>query len=211
MLLFLAVFALMPGRSASAAMLSITPLTSTLQPGQSETISVTYTESSTNTQLIAATDLAIAYDSTRFSVSNVGLGTLDSAANGFAGTFNTNNLGEITSSISTGSLGTQTTVNEVGTLLTFTLTALTTAPNGAGTVILQQKSGNTTTDVFDGNTGSIVLVPAPTNTFNPVIDATVIVGSTAVPEPSSLVLMGLGGLIAGTTMLRKKARLARAR
>jgi hypothetical protein len=209
MLMFLAVIALMPGQSASASFLSITPSTSTLQPGQSETISVQLT--TTISVLLAATDLAVSFDSTRFSVSNIQLGTLDSAASGFSGTFVQPVAGEVTSSISTGTLGNQLNAGTVGTLETFTLTALSTAPAGNGQIIIQQSYGLTNTAVYDGNTGlAIALTPAPTNSYNNAIDGIVTVGSV-VPEPSSLVLMGLGGLITATTLLRKKARLARAR
>ena len=98
----------------------------------------------------------------------------------------------------------------MGTLLTFTLTALSTVPNGVGEVIIQQNYGNTNTVVYDGNTGSaIVLARRQRMPSNPTVDATVTVGT--IPEPSSLVLMGLDGLITATTLLRKKARLAGAR
>ena len=221
--LALAVFALMPARTSSASMLQIIPQTATLAPGQSTTVSVLFTSSVAFT--LQSTDLAIAYDSTRFSVSNVQLGTLDPGpANGNPGfsqsvgmpSSGIPGIGELTTSaffVASGTtIGNPITPGQSGTLETFTLTALANAPAGGATgdINLQMQFGNTFTAVdADANGNDIVLSPPPTNGYDPGVDATITVGAT-VPEPSSILLMGLGGgFVTVTTLFRKrKARRA---
>ena len=185
-----------PARGASASFLSITSPSPTLSPGQSETVSVQFT--STESFLLQAIDLAIAYDKTRFSVSNVQLGNLDSAATGFSlavgfPASGVAGIGEVTTSAFTGTLGNQINLGTIGTLETFTLTVLPAAPAGVGSIInLQASFGNTFTAVYaDANGDAIGLTPPPTNGFDPGIDALITV--TPVPEPSSIALLGLGG------------------
>ena len=212
MLLALTVFSLLQARVASASFLEIVPQSLTLSPGDQVTVSVFF--KSDVSFLLQATDLAVSYDSTRFSVSNVQLGSLDGAASGFSQTVGfpasgIPGIGEVTTSASTNTLGNQINPGDSGTLETFTLTVLATAPAGGGQIIIQEQFGNTHTSVeADANGRDIILVPPPTNSYNPTIDSTI----TVVPEPSSLVLIGLGGgLVAFNARLRKRfCRAARA-
>lgn len=201
-----AILAMLPARSSSASLLEIVPSSPTLLPGASETVSVVLT--ATQNFPLTAADIEIAFDSARFAVSNVVLGSLDTG-NGFDIVTGINN-GMVQSSITTNTAGNSITSGQTGTIETFTLTALANAPLGGnlGNINLLASIGRVRTDVFTDPTtsGAIVLSPAPTNGYDAGVDGTVLVGS-AVPEPSSVILMGLGGgLVTLTSLLRKRAR-----
>ena len=151
----------------------------------------------TESILLQEADIAIAYDNTRFAVSNVQPGTLNS---GFSLTVGFPASGEVTAK-AVSSTPPNLTPGTVGTIETFTLTALANAPLGGSTgdLNLQASFGNTITAVYGDAFGDpIALTPSPSNGFDSIIDGT----ATVVPEPSfSLVLM-LGGI----SILQRKAR-----
>jgi hypothetical protein len=207
-LLLLAVFALMPSQSASAAFIQLSAQTPTVMPGQTDVITVTFynydftagpSDPSPAFNLYGG-GLAISYDKTRFTVSNVVAGNLNGLAEGFLFVPNATTSGEVTSSFA--SSGTPIAAGQVGTLETFTLTALSTP--GAGAINLQQSFSATNTEL-DNDTGVVTLSPAPGDAR--LNTSVTVIGP--VPEPSSLVLMGLGGgLITLATRFRKKMRKA---
>jgi hypothetical protein len=182
-------------------MIQLVAASPTLVPGTSETISVYVNPTATFT--LTSADLDIQFDSTRFSVSNVQLGTLDSDTSVYTLVTNAPPPSNVLiSSISETGNGTPTTVTASGTLETFTLTALANAPTGGGAIQFLASSGTSHTDVFETSAGGpLVLSPAPVNgVYNSIIDTTVTV---SVPEPSSFLLMGLGG---ASIMLRSRFR-----
>jgi hypothetical protein len=199
----------MPSQSASAAFIQLSAQSPTLMPGQTDVITVTFynydfnggpTDPSPAFNLLSGS-LAVSYDKTRFTVSNVVAGNLNGLAEGFLFVPNsTTTSGEITSSFAAGA-GNPIAAGGVGTLETFTLTAL--SNPGAGPINLQQSFGVTDTELDDDQGNVVPLSPAPGDArLNTVVT---IVG--AVPEPASIVLMGLGGgLITLATRFRKKTR-----
>jgi hypothetical protein len=210
MILAVAILTMLPARSTSASQLQIIAPIPTLMPGQSETVSVQFT--STENFVLAAANIQISYDNTRFSVSNVQLGSLDTNTNtgyDYAITTNplTSNPGVIYAGIDSDQFPASIATLQSGTLETFTLTALANAPLGGSpnnlALLVKETSGAMVpTAVYDENTGNaIVLSPAPGSPSN---DATVTIAA-AVPEPSSLILMGLGGgVVTLATVLRKR-------
>jgi hypothetical protein len=208
-----AILAMLPAQSTSASMLTIITPSPTLMPGQSETISVQFTYTGTQSLLLGSANIEISYDNTRFSVSNIQLGSLDPNSPP-TGDYNINEnmnyttSGLIYAGIDSDQYQTTITTGTTGTLETFTLTALASAPLGGnlGDINLLRNGATTITNVTDQNNGPIVLTPAPTNGYDAGVDGTVVVGA-AVPEPSSLILMGLGGgLVVLTSRFRKKTR-----
>ena len=210
-----AALAALPARSTSASVLQIIAPTPTLLPGQSEIISVQFT--STQNFTLASADIEIAYDNTRFSVSNASLGTLDTTMNtGYDYAISNNpisgNPGVLYAEIDSAQSQATIAVGQTGSLETFTLTALANAPVGGavGDINLLANASNsvhTATAVYDIS-GAIVSVTTPTQgSISNGLDSSdgTVVISPAVPEPSSLILMGVGGgLIALTSRFRKK-------
>jgi hypothetical protein len=146
----------------------------------------------------------------RFSVSNVQPGTLDPTSSNYTLTTSTSansaSTNVLISTIDLNSLnGTAIASGGSGTLETFTLTALNSAPSGGGAIQFLASSGNSHLSVYgDSNGNQLVLSPAPVNgQYNATIDTTVTV---AVPEPSSLVLMGLAGASIILSRFRKKVQ-----
>ena len=197
-----ALLILSTAQEGMASFISITPPSSTLAPGASETISVAFT--STQDFTLQSTSFALVFDTTRFSanVASFRPGNLISGSSSFT----LDPFGHIWGGSTLPAGGNPLTAGQFGTLMTFTLTALANAPAGSGQINLLA-SFNIGTNITTGiNGGAITLSPAPTDGFDPAIDATVTVTAGAVPEPSSLALCGLGGLAALGYASRRRGR-----
>jgi hypothetical protein len=203
------VCAAQPGRAAYLTLGQLDPVGSDnfstnlylAPPGQDLTLAVTFVnDSPTDTLDIGGADIGIQWDPTIFTFVSSTLGNLSTT---FAGglNVNTNDPGSLYFNPYGGSqtLG----PNASGTFLTFTLHTATTAPGGIYNVNLVFANPNDIpTGVTDFLGFNILLNPNPTDGYDPMVDALV-----AVPEPGSLVLMGLG--LSTTCLFGLRRRLRR--
>ncbi len=170
-----------------AGYLSI-PTDYTVAPGQTVTVAVDLIAESAEVSFLSV-DIAIGYDTNVFTVSNARAGTLTGGGSGFNGTFNLQVPGEI-STTQSGSSPLTLASNTTASVLLFDLTALTTAPKGPSPINILAQGSNLTTALDEG---TVMLNPAPTNgADDPRIDGLVTI--SAVPEPTSIVLLGVGGV-----------------
>jgi hypothetical protein len=148
------------------------------------------------------------YDSTRFTLSNVNLGSL--VASNFSGSYAAGTAGQLTGQWTTKDLaGVMVGPGQTGSLLTFTLTALSA---GSSDLNLVPQISNTSTDVVMENPNTfdfpnLVLSPPVTSGFDPGVDSHLTV--TGTPEPSSwilgLVVVTVLGLFRSESRRRRRA------
>lgn len=170
--------------NASASFLS---LVAPANASPNETVTVSMVFQSTVTDNLQSIDAAVSYDATIFTASNVRLGSLTSPDFGFLASLATPGEVLVTSSTNSG-LGINITPTTIGSVLLFDLTVRPSPVFGPSPINLQSLFGTTRTAV---NEGQIGLSPAPLNAFDAGIDRNI----NIVPEPSAVVLLGLGGLL----------------
>ncbi|MGE3819042.1 MAG: cohesin domain-containing protein [Isosphaeraceae bacterium] len=178
-------------QTASAVVVLNIDKTYVVPAGGTVNVSVDLTNDASLTAF--AFGIALSFDTSVFTMSNVQPGSLLGAAftANFASTFS-NGTGILTAS-SFDFTG-QTFTPGSGALLTFDLTNTGATPL-TSPINLLATSGNTTTAIEDLN-GPIALTTPPTNANNEAVDGLVTI--TAIPEPSQFamagLLVGLGGL-----------------
>jgi hypothetical protein len=210
------VIVVVPCRFCSADVLTLSASSPTVIPGGSVTVSEKVTFDANDAALIGAGynlggfDIAMFYDSSRFTVSNVTLGPLVSGD--FSGSFNTATAGQLTGSASSNSVGVPVTVGETDTLVTFVLTANNSAPAGNGILNLVPSIGLTQTDIVFLNPNTFATqngtqtLPV-TNGFDPGVDTTVtVVSNQSIPEPSPLVLSSVIVTVFFAVIARRRFR-----
>ena len=121
---------------------------------------------------ISGLDVAISYDSTRFSVGNVRVGSLltDNDLSPFSPFANTATPGQILVTASS-SLGTSNLAQSTsGDVFLIDFTVLPTATGGASAINLLANSSGLITGIADNDLSDLVLSPAPTNASNDTVD-----------------------------------------
>jgi hypothetical protein len=121
---------------------------------------------------ISGLDVAISYDASLFSVSNVRAGTLltDNDQSPFSVFANTSTPGQLLVTASS-SLGTSTLAQGTsGDVFLIDFTVLPTAAAGASTINLLANSSGLVTGIADNDLSDLVLSPAPTNGANDSVD-----------------------------------------
>ncbi len=138
--------------------------------GSSVTVSVYLDVTDPNGLTYDSDDIAISFDPTRFSASNLSVGNYNPSvglgSGQLAGSGNVNNTtGQITySEITTTQGGVFLPENTNGVIFQFTLTVLSNAPDGVASLHLAQQLGTHVTDV---NGGNATLNPAPNDSAPP--------------------------------------------
>jgi hypothetical protein len=143
--------------------------------------------------IVSEVDAAIAYDTTKFTVSNARLGSMLSASTFDVTYFDTTSFpGEIFLSAAS-ALSQQGFSNGAqGAVFLVDFTAKTTAANGPSAINLQTQFDEggglvQNTDVLDNNFNPLTLTPAPTNASNDAVDGIVTVnGATKAPTSTAL-------------------------
>lgn len=206
------------GSTGFAGAIALSPSSALIAPGDSITITEQASFSAADVAggfNLGGFSLALFYDASRFTLSNVQLGSLTSA--GFAGGMSANLgvSGQLTvAATATNPLtGISVGAGSVGDLLTFTLTARSDAPAGSGDLNIVPTIGIVDTSVvmidpvsFEGRT--VDLGNSVTPNFDVGVDSRITVSSgvSAVPEPSSLVLGGVA-VVCATAARRRVRRL----
>jgi hypothetical protein len=162
-------------------------------------VPVTVTNDTSTTLNILGIDLFIDFDPSLITVSNVRAGAFTTSFTAALFLFD-NATGQISATQSTAT-GKDLLANATAQVLLFDVTATSALTPGLSTPIniLANRGANSITAI---NEDANLLRPAPTNASNDPGDGLI----TAVPEPSSVVLMGIGGLVLAYGARRRLAR-----
>jgi hypothetical protein len=189
-----------PGAHAPDPKLFI-PQNLSANPGATVTVPVQMLVTEQNGILVSEVDVAVAYDASKFTVSNPQMGSMLSPSTFDVTFFDTTSYpGEIllsaASSISQQSFAN----NALGAVFTVDFTVKSGTAAGPSPINLQAQFTDPTglitqpTDVLDNNLNPLTLTPAPTNASNDAVDGIFTVGSTkpattttlsAAPSPST--------------------------
>jgi hypothetical protein len=132
---------------------------------------------------LGGADLVITYDASRFSVSNVRLGSL-LAGSGFAFAANTATAGQILLSMDSGSTATLA-LGTTGSMFLVDFTVRAGAASGASLLNLRRDWQGLRTALFDRDTHDLVLLPAPTNAGDDAVDGLIRVQAASPLPPAA--------------------------
>src|SRR5262249_14446659 len=138
-------------------------------PGDVVTVPVKMLVTESGGISVAGTDLAIQFDPTRFSVSNVRLGSLLTTDPDHFDIFShVDNVARTIQIDAVSVTGNDKTFafDPLGDLLLADFTILAGAPDGPNQINLRESIGNTSTGLSDSSGNSLVLIPAPTDSPN---------------------------------------------
>ena len=148
-------------------------------PGQTVTLPVEMTVTDPAGITVSGFQVAIAYDPSVFTASNVAqLGSMFSASSGFSGLITFPKPGELifqaSSPTGTGTIANNTTTD----LFNLTFTTNPTATNGSSVIKVMQNIQTTTTAIFDNKLDRLTLSPAPVNGTTDSVVGTVAIGAS---------------------------------
>ncbi len=129
---------------------------------------------------VSGFQVAIAYDSSEFSVSSVAQpGPMFSAALGFSGLLSFPAPGELIYNASSGTGTGNIPFNTTTPLFSLSFTVASDAPTGPSGINLLRNISTTATAIFDNNLDELILTPAPTNAPTDSVDGLFQVGPAA--------------------------------
>jgi len=173
------------------------PNSLTALPGETITVPVNLTVTEASGISVSGFDLAIQFDATKFTVSNLRMGSLVSPPI-TSHSFNTSTPGVIraTASIDTGPA---LAFNSSGAIYLFDLTVNAAASEGPSKINLLANFSGTVTGVTDNDINSLTLNPLPTNGENDEVDGLITIGAVASPGVTVNPTSGLTTTEAGGT------------